>query len=109
MLTISQNLSHQVRLKRLIADSSLLEFSARFFPKTLHQKQGFHFEEGMSESEICRQYLKEVYDLPDKAFLIESKSTNSGENAIFSLEILHSLDALRFYQESLIGQIIDFF
>ncbi|HBR82198.1 MAG TPA: YdcF family protein, partial [Enterococcus sp.] len=28
------------------------------------EKQGFHFEEGMSESEICRQYLKEVYDLP---------------------------------------------
>ena len=58
------------------------------------EKQGFHFEEGMSESEICRQYLKEVYDLPDKAFLIESKSTNSGENATFSLEILHSLDAV---------------
>ena len=58
------------------------------------EKQGSHFEEGMSESEICRQYLKEVYDLPDKAFLIESKSTNSGENAIFSLEILHSLDAV---------------
>ncbi|MCB6769108.1 YdcF family protein, partial [Phocaeicola vulgatus] len=32
--------------------------------------------------------------MPDKAFLIESKSTNSGENAIFSLEILHSLDAV---------------
>ncbi len=58
------------------------------------EKQGFHFEDGMSESEICRQYLKEVYDLPDKAFLIESKSTNSGENATFSLEILHSLGAV---------------
>ncbi|WP_165006329.1 MULTISPECIES: YdcF family protein [unclassified Enterococcus] len=57
-------------------------------------KQGYHFEDGLSESEMCYLYLKEKYQLPEDVVLLEKQSTNSGENAAFSLEILRSCKTL---------------
>lgn len=52
------------------------------------EKQGFLFEQGLSESEICARYLLEKYELPKQALLLETESTNCGENASFSYKLL---------------------
>lgn len=52
------------------------------------EKQGFFLDPMLSESEMCFRYLKEKYRLPDEAFLLETLSTNSGENARNALAIL---------------------
>ncbi|MBO1299185.1 MULTISPECIES: YdcF family protein [unclassified Enterococcus] len=58
------------------------------------EKQGYDFEPGLSESELCAKYLIEKYQLPEEAMLLETKSTNSGENALFSYELLSKLGSL---------------
>ncbi|BDP50140.1 hypothetical protein EfmJHP10_15760 [Enterococcus faecium] len=58
------------------------------------EKQGFHFEDGMSESEICRQYLKEVYDFAARE---ESMYANIVVEDVMEKSnglILHSLGAV---------------
>ncbi|WP_251844223.1 YdcF family protein [Enterococcus durans] len=52
------------------------------------EKQGIFLDPTLSESEMCFQYLKEKYRLPNEAFLLETASTNSGENARNALAIL---------------------
>lgn len=52
------------------------------------EKQGITFDSTLSESEMCFQYLKAKYRLPDEAFLLETVSTNSGENARNALEMM---------------------
>lgn len=53
--------------------------------------QGFLFEETLSESEMYRRYLKEKYHFSDAQLLVESHSTNSGENAQFALAKLQEM------------------
>lgn len=53
-------------------------------------KQGIFFDEGLSESEMYYYYLFDKYQIPTDKFLLETKSTNSGENARFALDILRS-------------------
>ncbi len=52
------------------------------------EKQGVFFDALLSESEMYFQYLKEKYTLPEQAFLLETESTNSGENARNALTVL---------------------
>lgn len=51
-------------------------------------KQGVLFEDGLSESEMCFRYLTEKYHIPTERFILETTSTNSGENAQHALTIL---------------------
>lgn len=53
--------------------------------------QGFLFAETLSESEMYRCYLKEKYHFSDAQLLVESHSTNSGENAQFALDKLQKM------------------
>jgi uncharacterized SAM-binding protein YcdF (DUF218 family) len=59
---------------------------------TEHLRRNFHRLgyniSGQSETELYLSYFKERYRLPAELFLSESRSTNSGENARFSLEII---------------------
>ncbi|OQO71546.1 hypothetical protein BH747_01565 [Enterococcus villorum] len=52
--------------------------------------QGILFNEEQSESEMYFHYLTNKYHIPDEVFILETNSTNSGENAQNSLEILRS-------------------
>ena len=57
-------------------------------------KQGVLFEDGLSESEMCFRYLTEKYHIPTERFILETTSTNSGENAQHALTILQKKGAL---------------
>ncbi|MGM9903693.1 YdcF family protein [Enterococcus hirae] len=52
------------------------------------EKQGIFFEKGLSESELYARYLLEKYQIPKEALILETHSTNSGENALFALNLL---------------------
>lgn len=54
------------------------------FLKTNLKNIGFELR-AESEAEICQVYLDKKYGLPKNALILETHSTNSGENAIFSL------------------------
>ncbi|MBO0472447.1 YdcF family protein [Enterococcus ureasiticus] len=51
------------------------------------KNSGFEVSD-VSETEMYLAYFKEKYNLDEHLFLAESTSTNSGENAIFSLNII---------------------
>ncbi|MBO0431493.1 YdcF family protein [Enterococcus sp. DIV0660C] len=55
------------------------------------EEQGFLFSETLSESEMYRCYLQEKYHFSDAQLVIESYSTNSGENARFALDKLQEI------------------
>lgn len=53
-------------------------------------KQGFFFDTTVSESEMYFRYLRDKYYISEEKFILETKSTNSGENAQNALDILRS-------------------
>lgn len=53
-----------------------------------YRKIGFDFSEIMSEAEMNRVYLQEHFDIPSDCLLVENQSTNSGENARFSRQVM---------------------
>ncbi|RBP63346.1 DUF218 domain-containing protein [Alkalibaculum bacchi] len=49
-------------------------------------------ENARSEAEILRNFMVFNYRLPENLFIIETQSTNTGENALFSKEILKEME-----------------
>ncbi|MTD41737.1 hypothetical protein GIX45_24530 [Erwinia sp. CPCC 100877] len=60
---------------------------ATFYLKKNFQQMGYNLT-GQSETDLYLSYVKEKYQLPKELFLTEAHSTNSGENASFSLDVL---------------------
>ncbi|MEI5995415.1 YdcF family protein [Candidatus Enterococcus mansonii] len=57
------------------------------FLKKNFQNMGINVSDG-SETDMYLDYFKQKYHLDSDLFLIEKESTNSGENALFSLNII---------------------
>lgn len=56
-----------------------------------YQKIGFDFPDSLSEAQMNQLYLQEKFGLPEENLILETKSTNSGENAQFSRQVLIDL------------------
>ncbi|MBP2099169.1 YdcF family protein [Enterococcus rivorum] len=57
------------------------------------QERGFSYGD-ISETQMYLEYLEEKYAIPKTVFLTEHRSTNSGENAAFSLKIVNEARSL---------------
>ncbi|MDH6364134.1 uncharacterized SAM-binding protein YcdF (DUF218 family) [Enterococcus sp. PF1-24] len=82
------DLYHQGVVNKILLTGGIGHATSKL--KSNFQKLGFDFQENMSEAEVNACYLMEAAEIPEEALLLEKTSTNSGENALFSLEILQA-------------------